>query len=171
MTPKTLSVLVVRLIVFYLLLLSLGTLGITIYDVTVFDRADVPGAAYQLIVPLSYFVILILVLKFSGPIAGKISDGLPAIPAGIPWTATDVTVAILQGITALIVLSAIPMLVNNLYAILEANRQMKSEGLAEKERLDRLFLGLFGTLIQVAVAVVVSKKARRLAAMYEIWQK
>jgi len=169
MTPKTWSILAIRLIVVYLLLASVSSIGFAIYGIVVFDRSEIPGAVYQLIIPASYFIVLLVLLTYAEPIAARISKGLGESNTKITWTKTELLSVIIAGISAFVILSAIPTLVNQLYSILEYDRNMSSH-YPESERFNRLFLGIMGSLAQISVAVWSLYRAKRIASLWEQWQ-
>ena len=119
----------------------------------------------------THLVILILLLIFAKPIAVKVASDLPESVFPTAWTKIEVATAFLNAISALVILSAIPLLVNQFYGIIDAGRNMISEGLAEKERFNRLILGNIGAVLQIGIAVAVSFNAKRLAVLLDRWQR
>jgi hypothetical protein len=168
MNSQKLSFLAVRLMVLYFFFQWLGYASSTIYNVVLWKKADtMPDALYELILPLAYLVFLLILLRFAAPIAEKIARGLGEIETQTSHNETQLLSILIAGVCMFVVLSSIPQFLNQLIELLEYNRRVVSLS-SEKERFNRLALGLVASSIQIGLAAFCFFRARLIAVR---WQK
>ena len=169
MTPKTLSILAVRLMVVFLLLEGVSPIGYTIYNMVLWKREGIEDSFYGLIPSLCYLIILLLLLKLSNSIGDRVSKGIEPKDIQTTWTRTELLSVAIAAISVLIVLSAIPNLVNQVHGTLEYYERFQPI-LPEKERLNRAFFAILGSIVQVGVGVYSYFRATYFARLWEKWQ-
>jgi multisubunit Na+/H+ antiporter MnhB subunit len=109
---------------------------------------------------------IIVLFKYSGPIANKVINSIPEETVQSNWNPTNVLSILIAGSAVLTILSAIPRFINQLYGLLTVN-QNKLSYLSEKKMFNDSFIGIIGTVLQIVIAGIVFINAQRIAEYWE----
>jgi hypothetical protein len=170
MANRMFIVLVLRLIVLFLLFQSLSSIGAAVYALAIPDSHTSDFVGFQLSMSLAYFVALLILFKYASPIAEKVSKGISEDVIHTRWSSVELLTIVLAGVAAYIILSSVPIVVNQVFGIAGYYSWNRSFDYIPKGRLNDLFIGLLGTFIKIGVATIVFVKAKRVATLWEHWQ-
>jgi len=166
LTPRKLSVIGVRLVVVLLLANCLFYVGLLL---DAFTHREVPrlAAATYAATLLVYAIVVFALLWRSDWFAETLSRGLPGFVAGSRWSRVELVAAILAGVAAYEVISGIPSLFNQLYALVDRYLEYTPRDLAERDRINGVVVGFVGATLRVGVAAIVFVKSGRLAMYWD----
>ena len=170
MSNRTFIVLSLRLIILLLLFQSLSSVGAVIYSLAIPDSHSFEFVGFQLSVSVVYLVALLALFKYENRIADRISKGVSESMVQSSWTSAQLMTIVLSGVAAFVLLSSIPIVINQLYSIVGYFSLNRSFDYIPKNRLNDLFVGFLGTILKLVVAATVFVKARRVASLWERWQ-
>jgi hypothetical protein len=115
-------------------------------------------------------IMLLILLRYSEPIARALSRSLPKFVVGTRWTRRDMVAAIFAGVAMFEMLSGIPALVSQTYGIISRYRELTIANAPERVRFNALLFGLIGAMLRVGIAGLIFLKSSRLAVAWERWQ-
>ena len=170
MSNRSFIILSLRLIIIFLLVQSLSSVGAVIYSWAMPGSNTGSFVGFQLSISVVYFICLIALFKFENPIADKVLRGVSETGAQPQVTSVQIMSIVLAGVAAFIVLSSIPALLNQSYLTVDHLLENRDLHHSPMTTLNELFLGGVASLLKIAVALTVFYKPKSLAALWEKWQ-
>jgi hypothetical protein len=163
MTPKTITMLVLRFFAVFILFEIVSSIGVIIsYSINPeFRSFDV--IEYQ-VFQVSIYVIAVIILYFySEKIADKITKPIPTEKVNSNWTSVELLTTLIIAVSIFSIIEAIPWVVNQLNTVLTSFQSDYGETLQMKQRFNMFFFGLLGVLLKIIVAIILIIKAKSLA--------
>jgi len=167
MTPKTITVLILRLFAVYILFEILFSIGISISDLTKQEFRSFEVLEYQVFHLSIYIITVIILYTYSEKIADKITKSLSNEKVETHWTSVELLTIIIMTISIYSIIDAIPWVVSQLNTVLTSFQSDFGESLQLKQRFNMFFFGLLGALLKIIAAIILIIKAKPLAIFLE----
>jgi len=166
MTPKTITIIALRLIAIYLFFKLITAIQTLVYSFAKTEFAPWEAARFSLVLIVLYIMAIIILFKYSGQIADKVIQTVPEETVQSNWTPISILSILIAGSAVLTILSAIPRLISQLYG-LSTIYQYKMIYLSEKKMINDSIVGLVGTILQIVIAGIVFINAKRISEYWE----
>jgi hypothetical protein len=166
MTPKTITIIALRLIAVYLFFELIPSVQRVLFSLRDTEFASWEATRFSLVLIVLYIMAIIILFKYSGPIANKVINTIPEETVQSNWTPINILSILIAGSAVLTILSAIPRFISQLYGLLTVY-QNKLIYLTEKKMFNDSFIGIIGTVLQIVVAGIVFINAERIALYWE----
>jgi hypothetical protein len=167
MTPKTLTVILLRILAIYVFIQSLSSIGFLVAQLIDPEFASHQGLKYQILSIALYYITIFFLARYSNHIAERIVKVLPTDPIHSSIGSVQ-SLAILIAIVGIFgVISSLPMLVNELYGVSQVVGNVSNQDFILKTQLNRMIVSLVGAIIKITVSIIVIFKAKALATYWE----
>jgi hypothetical protein len=166
MTPKTITIIALRLIAVYLFFDLIPSVQRAIFSLRDTEFGSWEAAKFNLVLIVLYIMAIIILFKYSEWIANKVINTVPEETAQSNWTPINILSILIAGSAVLTILSAIPRFISQLYGLLTVYHN-KLTYLPQKEMFNDSLIGIIGTVLQVVVAGIVFINAERIALFWE----
>ena len=172
MTPKTITVIALRLLAVYVAIQMIASFAISLYGLMNMPELSIFDAIKsQLLMFAVYFLLLFVLFKYSEHIASKITQHLPDDSVGINLGSVELLATLIAAGGLLSIVASIPMLINQLTSVVAFWDSELAQTLPLKRQLTQSAAGLLGATIEVAVTVVLVMKAKQLAQYWDNIQR
>jgi hypothetical protein len=171
MTPKTITVLILRLFAIYVLFQIVSSIGVIISSSLKEEFRSFDLIEYQVFQISIYIITVIILYAYSEKIADKITKVLPVEKVNTNWTSVELLTILIIAISIYSIIEAIPWVVNQLNTVLTSFRSELGESAQMKQRFNMFFFGLLGALLKIIVAVILIWKSKSLAIYLDKIQK
>jgi hypothetical protein len=167
MSPKTLTIIFLRILAIYVFIQSLSSIGFLVAQLIDPEFASHQGLKYQLLSIALYYITIFVLARYSSQIAERIVKVLPADPIH-STIGSGQSLAILIAVVGIFgVISSLPLLVNQLYGVSQIVSNVSSQDFTLKTQVNRMIVSLVGAIIKFAVSIIVVFKAKPLANYWE----
>jgi hypothetical protein len=167
MTPKTITMLALRLFAVYILFELVSSIALTLSALLKPEYRSFDMLEYQLMQVLLYVIAIIVLYTYSEKIADKITKVMPTEKVDTNKTSVEILAALIIAISVFTIISTVPWVVNQLHAFLTTLHSGYTETLGEKQRFNGIIFGLLGVFLQIIVSIVLIFKARSVAIYFE----
>jgi len=166
MTPLRFSILGIRLVVLLLLVNCVYYAANLMYTLAHAHEMGRAAGTYAAML-LAYVIAAFALLRYPDWFARTLSRNLPVFVAVSRWSRVELVAAILAGVAAFEVISAIPSFFQQLYSILERYLDYTASGVSDTERFNAITVGFIGASLRICVAGIVFLKSGRLATYWD----
>jgi hypothetical protein len=166
MTPKTITIIALRLLAVYLFFDLIPSIQRLIFTLRDSEFASWEATRFNVVLDVLYIMAIIILFKYSEWIANKVINTIPEESVQSNWNPTNILSILIAGSAVLTILSAIPRFISHLYGLLTVY-QNKLIYLPEKKMFNDSLIGVIGTVLQGVVAGIVFLNAERIALFWE----
>ena len=163
MTPKTITMLVLRLFAVFVLFKMAFSIGTITFSLLNADYHSLDLIEYQLLHVSIYTISIMLLYSYSEKIANKITKPIPTENFNANCTFVELLTVLIISLSIYTIIDAIPLVVNQLYAVLSSLGSEFGESVQTKQRFNMFFFGLLGAFLKVIVPIVLIIKAKSIA--------
>ncbi len=171
MTPKTITILILRIFAIYVLFQIVSSIGVAISSSLKEEFRSFDLIEYQIFQISIYIITVIILYAYAEKIADKITKSLPAEKAITNWTSVELLAVLIIAISIFSIVEAIPWVVNQLNTVLTSFKGEYGESLQMKQRFNMFFFGLLGALLKIVVSIILIWKAKSVAIYLDKIQK
>lgn len=167
MTPKTITMIALRLFAVYILFEIISSIGISISTLIRPEFRSFEVIEYQVFQISIYIITVIVLYTYSGKIADKITKPISNEKVKTNWTSVELLTILIIAVSIFTIISAIPWVVNQLNAVLTSVQIGFGKSLQTKQRFDMFFFGLLAAFLQIIISIILIWKAKSLAIYLE----
>ena len=117
MTPKTITIIALRLLAVYLCFDLIPSVQRVLFSLRDAEFASWDAFRFNLVLIVLYIMAIIILFKYSGSIANKVINSIPEETVHSNWNPTNILSILIAGSAVLTILSAIPRFINQLYGL------------------------------------------------------
>jgi hypothetical protein len=163
MTPKTITMLVLRLFAVFILFEIVSSIGVLISSSFNAEFRSFDLIEYQVFQISIYVISVIILYVYSEKIADKITKPISTEKVNTNWTSVELLTILIIAVSIYSIIEAIPWVVNQLNTVLTSFRSKLGESGQMKQRFNMFFYGLLGVLLKIIVSIILIIKAKPLA--------
>jgi len=166
-TPLRVTMLGIRLIVLLLSANCVYYLGSILFSIAGDRGVGLAAAGPYAAMLLVYIGVILLLLRYSDPIAKSLSRNIPGFAVASRWSRVELLAAIIAGVAAWEFLAAIPGFIRGLFAIVERYTEYTAGGVSDRDRFNTVVIGFIGELLRIGVSALVFLKSGRIALYWD----